>query len=97
MAKGLAVGLLTLASGGDNVGVYVPVFAAQTRPELAATIVVFLALTGVWCVVGYHLVSHPRIGKPLRLVAGRVTPLVFIGLGVIILIRSRAYSLILGG
>lgn len=96
-AKALTVGLVTLASGGDNLGVYVPLFAGQTRPELAATIVVFLILTGVWCLAGHRLVSHPRIGKLLRLVTGRVTPLVFIGLGVIILIRSRAYSLLLGG
>ena len=92
----LAVALVTVANGGDNIGVYVPVFATRTGPELAVMIVVFLILVAVWCFAGHHLVNHPRIGKPLRLHARRVTPLVFIALGLFILVKSRAYSL-LGG
>ena len=85
-----------MATGGDNIAVYVPVFATRTRPELAVTILVFLLLTAVWCAAGHRLVIHPRIGARLRLHAGRVTPFVFVALGLFILITSRAYSL-LGG
>jgi len=92
-ARGLAVALVTVANGGDNIGVYVPVFTTRTRPELAAMIVVFLMLMGVWCAAGHQLVNHPRMGRHLRLHAGRVTPFVFIALGLVILIKSRAYSL----
>ena len=91
--KGLAVGLVTMATGGDNIAVYVPVFATRTRPELAVTIAVFLLLTAAWCAAGHRLVTHPRIGARLRLHAGRVTPFVFVALGLFILIKSRAYSL----
>jgi cadmium resistance protein CadD (predicted permease) len=95
-AKGLAVALVTVANGGDNIGVYVPVFAPRRRPELAVMTAVFLMLTAVWCAAGHYLVVHPRIGKHLRRHARRVTPFVFIALGLFILIKSRAYSL-LGG
>jgi cadmium resistance transport/sequestration family protein len=91
--KGLAVALVTVANGGDNIGVYVPVFTTRTRPELAAMIVVFLILVTVWCGAGYHLVNHPRLGRHLRLHARRVTPFVFIALGLFILIRSQAHAL----
>jgi cadmium resistance protein CadD (predicted permease) len=94
--RGLAVGLTTMATGGDNIAVYVPVFATRTRPELALTIVVFLLLTAVWCTAGHRLVTHPRIGTLLRRHARRVTPFVFVALGLFILIKSRAFSL-LGG
>ena len=94
--RGVAVGLTTMATGGDNIGVYVPMFATRTRPELAVTIVGFLLLTTVWCAAGHRLVTHPRSGTLLRLHARRVTPFVFIALGLFILINSRAYSL-LGG
>jgi len=94
--KGLAVALVTVANGGDNLAVYVPVFTTRTRPELAAMIVVFLVLVAVWCGAGHYLVNHPRMGRHLRLHARQVTPLVFIALGLFILIKSRAYSL-LGG
>ena len=90
----LTVALVTGANGGDNIGVYVPVFATRTRAELAAMMVVFVGLTAVWCAAGYHLVNHPRFGQPLRRHAGRITPFVFIALGLLILFNSQAYRLL---
>jgi len=90
----LTVALVTVANGGDNIGVYVPVFATRTRAELAAMMVVFVGLTAVWCAAGYHLVNHPRFGQPLRRHAGRITPFVFIALGLLILFNSQAYRLL---
>lgn len=39
---------MTLANGGDNLGVYVPVFATAGTAGIV-THVVFLVLVGVWC------------------------------------------------
>jgi cadmium resistance protein CadD (predicted permease) len=48
----LAVAGVTIANGGDNVGVYVPVFAVVGTTGVVVYAVVFLVLVGVWCAVG---------------------------------------------
>lgn len=94
LARIAAIALVTVANGGDNIGVYVPVFASHTRSELAVFTVVFLLLTGLWCWMGYYLVHHPQLGAPIRRYARPVTPLVLMALGLYIVIESKAYSLL---
>lgn len=85
----LSVALLTLANGGDNLGVYVPLFARDPR-LIALYSLVFVALTGVWCQLGYALVNHRPIGERLTRYGRIGLPLVLIGLGVWILSGARA-------
>jgi cadmium resistance protein CadD (predicted permease) len=93
-ARIASVALVTLANGGDNIGVYVPVFAQRSPGELALFALVFLLLTAVWCLIGYSLVRHPRLGAPIRRYAGPLTPFILIALGLYILIESKAYTLL---
>ncbi len=90
----VAVALVTIANGGDNLGAYVPVFATRTPVELAATVLVFLLMTAVWCFVGHALVAHPRLGPVLRRVGAPLTPFVLMGIGVLIVVESKAYQLV---
>lgn len=92
----LAVALVTVANGGDNIGAYVPVFATRTPVEVSITVVVFLALTAGWCFLGHALVSHPHVGPAVRRIAGPLTPFVLMAIGVAIVIESRAYRLVIG-
>jgi cadmium resistance protein CadD (predicted permease) len=96
LGKTLAVALVTVANGGDNLAVYIPFFATRTRAELIVTSAVFLVLTGGLCALAHALVSHPRLGEPLRRHAPWVTPLVLIALGVVILIEAESYRLVIG-
>src|SRR5687768_4582300 len=48
----LAVATVTIANGGDNLGVYVPLFATH-REAIATYTLTFAVLTGVWCALGY--------------------------------------------
>jgi cadmium resistance protein CadD (predicted permease) len=93
-ARVLAVALVTVANGGDNIGVYVPVFASQPRAALAVFAGIFFVMTCLWCLLGYYLVSHPKLGAPIRRYAKPLTPFVLIALGLFILIESRAYALV---
>lgn len=90
----ISVALVTIANGGDNLGVYIPAFTARSLGELAVFGVIFLLMTGLWCVAGYYLVNHPRLGAPIRRVARPVMPIILIVLGLSILIESKAYSLL---
>jgi cadmium resistance protein CadD (predicted permease) len=81
----LTVAGVTVANGGDNLGIYIPMFATSTELALTVTLVVFVVLTGVWCAVAHSLIRHPSLRTPLRRWGHRVLPFVLIGLGVYIL------------
>jgi cadmium resistance protein CadD (predicted permease) len=89
----LAVALVTIANGGDNVGAYVPVFATRSAVEATAIVLTFLALTAAMCVIGHALVSHPRVGPRIRSVVQPLIPFVLMAVGVLIVIESGAYRI----
>lgn len=82
----LAVAAVTFANGGDNIGVYVPVFARSGTGGLVVYAVVFLALVAVWCVAGRFFATRPVIARALARWGHLLLPVVLIGIGVLILI-----------
>lgn len=80
----LSVAGVTFANGGDNLAVYIPVFAEDFSlvPILA---VVFVVMTALWCVLARYFVTHPRLVEPMRKLSPRLLPYVLIILGVWIL------------
>jgi cadmium resistance protein CadD (predicted permease) len=84
----LAVAGVTFANGGDNVGVYVPVFAASG--DLVVYVVVFLVLVGVWCAVGWFLATRPVVARALARWGHLVLPVVLVGIGVVVLVQGYA-------
>ncbi|KPF66807.1 hypothetical protein IP84_15005 [beta proteobacterium AAP99] len=87
-AQVVAVAAVTVANGGDNLGIYIPLFA--TQPEhLAFFVVVFAAMTALWCALGYLLVNNRYAGERVQRVAQAALPWVLIGLGLYILSGAR--------
>lgn len=91
----LAVALVTIANGGDNITVYVPAFSVHSRGQIAIFGLVFLVLTAVWLAAAYYLTRHPRLGPPVRKAGSLLAPLVLIALGVVILRESGAWRMVL--
>jgi cadmium resistance protein CadD (predicted permease) len=81
----LAVAGINVAAGGDNIGVYTPLFAVSPGHAIALYGVVFAVLTGLLCYAAHRLVTHPALGAPVRRYGPRVVPWVLIALGVWIL------------
>jgi cadmium resistance protein CadD (predicted permease) len=82
----LAVGAVTISNGGDNIGIYTPLFATyNSSSEVITLVTVFMAMTAVWCAIGYFLVKHPLLERRMRRFGHVVLPFVLIGLGVYIL------------
>lgn len=79
---------VTAANGGDNLGVYVPVFTEEFG-SIPVFAVIFAIMTALWCVGGNLLVSHRLIAKTMRRLAGRLLPWVLIVLGLCILAGAR--------
>jgi cadmium resistance protein CadD (predicted permease) len=90
----LGVAAVTVASGGDNIGVYTPYFATQTRDEIAVTIAIFGVLTIFWCFIAQLLVNHRVLGGTIRGIGPIVSPFVLIALGLSILYSSGLGDLI---
>jgi cadmium resistance protein CadD (predicted permease) len=89
----LQVAALTFANGGDNIGVYLPVFARTETAGIVVYIVVFLVLVGVWCAAGRFFATRPAVASVLSRWGHILHPLVLIALGLFILIQGGAFGL----
>ena len=89
------VAAVTLANGGDNIGIYVPLFASSKLTSLGVILSVFFLLIGVWCYIAYRLTHQPVVAHVLTRYGQAIVPFVLIGLGIFILIESGTYRLLL--
>lgn len=80
----LAVAGVTVANGGDNLAVYIPVFASDLQ-AISTYAIVFGVMTGVWCAVGYKLVNNAVLGHHIRRYGHILLPVVLIAIGAWIL------------
>ncbi|GAW49726.1 MULTISPECIES: cadmium resistance transporter [unclassified Nocardioides] len=89
----LTVAAVTFANGGDNIGVYVPVFLAVGTGALVAYCVVFLALVAVLVLAARFVATRKPIAEVLERWEHILFPLVLIVLGLVILIEGGAFGL----
>jgi cadmium resistance protein CadD (predicted permease) len=83
------VAIRTVANGADNVAVYIPLFAGQTRAAVILTCVVFTVLIGAWCLGAKWVVANSTLAAPIRRWGRWITPLVLIALGVFVFLSNR--------
>jgi cadmium resistance protein CadD (predicted permease) len=85
----LTVASVTISNGGDNIGVYVPLFSKySTVGQITMVAAIFIAMTAVWCIIAYYLVNHPLLASRVRRIGSIIMPFALIGLGMYILIDS---------
>ncbi|MER7276233.1 cadmium resistance transporter [Dactylosporangium sp. NPDC000244] len=89
----LEVAAVTFANGGDNIGVYVPVFATAGPGDMTVAVVVFLVLLAVWIAAGRYFATRPVIARALSRWGHVLLPVVLIGIGVLILVDGGAFGL----
>ena len=85
---------VTVANGGDNIGIYLPLFASSDLPSLVVILAVFSVMVGVWSYAAYQLTRQRAIARILTRYTQAVVPFVLIGLGIFILIESGTYRLL---
>lgn len=88
---------VTLANGGDNIGIYVPIFSGVSLLNILVILIIFIMLTAIWCFIAFKLVEYPFINRNIEKYKHIFVPIIFIGLGVFILIQSGTVSFILKG
>lgn len=82
------VTLLTIASGGDNLGIYIPYFSSLNWSEVIIALLVFAAgIIGL--VEASRLLSTiPGVSETIERYERVIIPLVFIGLGLYIMLEN---------
>ena len=86
------VAIRTVANGSDNVAVYIPLFAGQTRAEEILTCLIFAVLVLVWCLGARWTIAHSTLGASIRKWGRWVTPAVLIGLGIFVFFSSESLT-----
>ncbi len=83
------VAAITFANGGDNIGIYMPLFASSSWQSLLVILGVFFFLIGLWCYLAYKLARSKIIVENLTRYGDILVPFVLIGLGIFISIDSH--------
>lgn len=89
------VSLITIASGGDNLGIYIPYFASISFSEIIIALVVFAISIAVLCYISYRLAQISFVADTLEKYERIIVPVVFIGLGFFILIENGTIQALL--
>ena len=77
--------MLTVANGGDNVGIYIPLFATASAEVIVTTLVIFYVMLVAWLALAYSLTRCPGVAEIISTYGHYVIPLVLMGLGLYIL------------
>lgn len=94
--KTLSVAAVTFANGGDNIGIYIPLFATLLMPQKLLMIAIFFVMVAVWCFVARYLSKHKVVARTIDKYGHIITPIVLVLLGIYILYKSGSFSLLSG-
>ena len=86
--ESLEVAILTIAHGGDNIAIYLPLFATADAVTISATLVTFYGMLTIWLVTTYSCVGGKKIAHVLSTNGRLVVPFLIIGVGLYILSNS---------
>lgn len=82
------VTLLTIASGGDNLSIYIPYFASLDWAQTLVALLVFAIGVIIFCKLSQVLSSIPLISETIEKYTRIIVPLVFIPLGLYIMYEN---------
>jgi cadmium resistance protein CadD (predicted permease) len=88
------IAVVIIANGGDNIGVYAPLFATHGASQIVVMVAVFMVMTALWVAMAHWLVAHPMLGAPIRRYGHILVPFVLIGLGCYILYDAGSFGLL---
>ena len=89
----MTVAAVTFANGGDNIGVYVPIFVTVGAVGIIAYSGVFLLLVAGLVLVARYVATRKPIAATLERWEHVLFPLVLISLGTFILVEGGAFGL----
>ncbi|ETS77998.1 hypothetical protein PFICI_10060 [Pestalotiopsis fici W106-1] len=87
----LTVASVTLMNGGDNIGVYIPLFSQVRGAEIAVYIIVYYILLGLWLLAAFLVMRQKHVLRIVEKYVHYVIPFLYMGLGAYIVAKSECY------
>lgn len=88
----LKVAVMTVANGGDNISIYLPLFATASAGGVVETLVVFYLLLLLWCLTSFLMVRCSFVARALSSYGVYVVPFLLIALGLYVLRGSVVFN-----
>ncbi|QSJ20319.1 cadmium resistance transporter [Nostoc sp. UHCC 0702] len=85
---------VTIANGGDNISIYIPLFAGQNFARLGVILMVFFVMLGMLCAVADLLSRQATIAYTLSRYGKHIVPFVLICLGLFIMYERGTFTLL---
>lgn len=89
------VSAVTVSNGGNNLGIYIPLFASSSLENLIVIVLVCYVLIFTWLFLSYNLTRQPGIAVVLSRYASKLFPFVLMWLGLRIIVDNESYKLFL--
>lgn len=83
---------ITLALGGDNLAVWIPLLRANGSSREVLTVALFALWEAVFILAAKSLASHPRVVAWGTRYGRSLIPIVYLGLGILILLECGTFS-----
>jgi cadmium resistance protein CadD (predicted permease) len=83
---------LTIANGGDNLSVYIPVFRTSSAAQIAVITAVFLVGVALYCLASIGFAGHRAVIQAVQRWGEWIVPLVFVLIGFYIFYKTGALS-----
>lgn len=80
--------LLTIASGGDNLGVYIPYFSSLNWSKIIIVLIIFAIGIAILCELSRSLSKIPVVSEIIEKYEKIIVPVVFIALGIYIMYEN---------
>ena len=56
--------------------------------DILVTVIIFIVLTALWCFIAVKIADHPFVHRNIEKDKQIIIPIIFIGLGIYILMKS---------
>jgi cadmium resistance protein CadD (predicted permease) len=87
-----SVSAVNISNGGNNLAIYIPLFASNKPADVAVIVLICYAAIGCWLFLSYRLTRLPGLSIVLSRYANRIFPFVLMWLGFRILLDSGALA-----
>ena len=87
---------VTIANGGDNIGIYIPLFTSLNLLGILITVGIFALLTAFWCFIALKLSRHSFVIRNVEKYKHILVPIIFISLGIFVLIENGTITFFCG-
>lgn len=85
------VAIVTVANGGDNISVYIPLFHELAAGSKVIASAAMLVMLGLWCTAALIMGHHARLIPGIVRIGRWLTPSVYVLIGTLVILRAAVW------